>query len=153
MALFAKTASPCKTSTSPLAIISPPKVFNVSPATPEDLRQHRWISTNWQKDGLRVYPVKAAQTPYTIDTKPFATCDSLWLVLELAMQDMGFALLPDIVAKPLIEKEKLCLALATHHGPEWPVSFVHPYQGEKPPQVNRFYQLIKLYLGKARPAV
>ena len=40
--------------------------------------------------------------------------------------------------------------LDRHHGPKWPFYFIHPYQGDKPMYIERFYQLVAHYFAKAQ---
>jgi len=122
-----------------------------TPRTPDDLRQHRWITSNWQKSVLQIYPQDTSQNPTAIKIQRFADCNSLRMVIEMVCQNMGLALLPEMVAKPLIENGKLCQFLSKHRGPEWQINFIHPFQGEKPLHVARFYELVKLFLAKSRP--
>lgn len=127
-----------------------------SPESPEALQQHRWISTNWQKPSLTLYPdplnSDRAKAPpeQTIQLHPFARTNSLSFAVEMAKQDMGFVLLPEIASQALIRKGQLSRILKKYQGQKWPFYFVHPFQGEKPIHVARFYQLIKHFFAKAK---
>jgi hypothetical protein len=61
---------------------------------------------------------------------------------------MGIALIPDILAKPLIDSGDL-IHIAEHiSGPQWPIYTLHAYQNEKPIYLTRFHQLICRFIDR-----
>lgn len=127
-----------------------------APETPDALKKHRWISTNWQKSSQTIYADnpksegKITLSEQTIHLHPFARSNSLSCLIEMAKQDMGFVLLPEIASQSLIQKGQMTQIIKKYHGQKWPFYFVHPFQGEKPIHVTRFYQLIKHFFAKAK---
>ena len=119
------------------------------PTTLADLANHSWISTAWQLPEIEIFSTAPSKAPTRLRLKPFATCNGLYPALELTTADMGYVLLPETVARPLLENGKLLHILKHHHGPVWPAHFVHPFQGRRPPHVTRFYQLVEFFIGKA----
>ena len=119
------------------------------PNKPEDLKKLKWITTNWQKSKNTFYCNKKSIPEQTIELKPFALCNSLPSALEMAKQDMGFVILPEFAACELIKTGQMVQILNNYHGKKWPFYLIHPFQGEKPIHVTRFYQLIKHYFSKA----
>lgn len=119
------------------------------PENLDDLANHSWVATRWQLPEIKIAGSSSHATPRRLKLKPFATCNGLYPALELATADMGFILLPETVARPLLENGKLQHILKQNHGPVWQARFVHPFQGQRPPHVTRFYQLVKFFLGKA----
>ena len=114
-----------------------------------DLCRHRWIAANWQKNPLSVYENAQFHTAKKIKLKDFARASTLSSVVEMARQHMGLVLVPEIVGLPLIRDNTFVRILADYSGPQWPFSFIHPFQGEKPQYVNRFHQLVLHYFAKA----
>jgi len=111
------------------------------PKTPEDLTSLRWISTSWQQQKMIVYEL-ANDTKSTLKLNQFARVNTLPSALELAMRHLGFVLLPDLTAKPLIKSGELIHIVSSIIGPIWPVYTLHAYQAEKPVHLTRFHQLI-----------
>jgi DNA-binding transcriptional LysR family regulator len=127
-----------------------------SPETMEELAQHRWISASWQNILQSVYfnmrgltDVKKQLKQATLMHR-FAESNSLSCVMSMAQQDMGYVLLPEIASQSLIDQGLMVQIMKRFHGEVWPFYFVHPFQGEKPIHVARFYQLIKHYFAKAK---
>lgn len=79
----------------------------------------------------------------------FARVNSLPSAVELTLQHLGIALLPNIICQPLIDEGKLVRVLPQYTGPHWPFYFIHPYKGEKPLHITRFHQLVKHYFSTA----
>jgi molybdate transport repressor ModE-like protein len=127
-----------------------------SPETMEELAQHRWISASWQNILQSVYFNMRSLTDVKKQLKQatlmhrFAESNSLSCVMSMAQQDMGYVLLPEIASQSLIDQGLMVQIMKRFHGEVWPFYFVHPFQGEKPVHVTRFYQLIKHYFAKAK---
>jgi DNA-binding transcriptional LysR family regulator len=124
-----------------------------SPETLEELTQHRWISASWQNAELSVsrnrLRLNDAEGPSEKITPlhRFAQSNSLSCAISMALQDMGYVLIPEIASQSLINQGLMVQVMKNYHGEVWPFYFVHPFQGDKPVHVARFYQLIKHYLG------
>jgi DNA-binding transcriptional LysR family regulator len=127
-----------------------------SPETLEELAQHRWISASWQKTSPTVYLCGRSsggannQLEQAMSLHRFAESNSLSCAISLAQQDMGYVLLPEIASQSLIDQGVMVQIMKRFHGEVWPFYFVHPFQGEKPVHITRFYQLIKHFFAKAK---
>ncbi len=122
-----------------------------TPSCPKDLSNHRWIAAHWQKSPLTLFKTSAPDTPIAqIDMQPYGKSNSLSGVIEMTKRGMGLAFLPEITRHPLIQQGSLAPILDAYQGQEWPIHFVHPYRGEKPRHVTRFYQLIRHYFDRAK---
>lgn len=125
-----------------------------SPETVAELTQHRWISASWQNALQSIYSNKRGLTSdrpkQTTLMHRFAESNNLSCVMSMAQQDMGYVLLPEIASQSLIGQGLMVQIMKRFHGEIWPFYFVHPFQGEKPIHVTRFYQLIKHYFAKAK---
>lgn len=107
----------------------------------EELCCHRWISTSWQQPNTKV-TCTATGKVNSIVLNEFAKSNTLPGTIGMALKHLGIALIPDIVAKPMIQSGNL-VHIAKHiRGPEWPVYSVHAYQTEKPIHITRLHQLI-----------
>ncbi len=120
------------------------------PRTLEDLSDHRWIGTPWQRNPLTVFEEGDGATPIRVKMKRYARANTLPCSIELAKQHMGLILLPDIIGQPLIHENCLVRILEGYRGPEWRFHFLHPFQTEKPAYISRFHQLVAHYFRKAR---
>lgn len=107
----------------------------------EELCRHRWISTSWQRSNTKVTCVKT-RVSKNIMLNEFAKSNSLPAAIGMTLKHLGIALIPDVIATPLIQSGSL-VHIAKHlRGPEWPVYSVHAYQAEKPIHITRLHQLI-----------
>lgn len=107
----------------------------------EKLSQHPWIATSWQKANTKV-SLTGNGKKQTIVLNEFAKANTLPAAIGMVLRNLGVALLPDIVAKPLFQSGALVHLVKDVVGPEWPVYAVHAYQHEKPIHITRFHQLI-----------
>jgi len=107
----------------------------------DDFSQHRWISTSWQTPKATVSLLKNQQKS-VVQLRQFAKTNTLPAALGLVSRSLGFALVPDVIAKPLIKSGELVHIAQSFIGPEWPVHTVHPYQNEKPIHLSRFHQIV-----------
>lgn len=122
---------------------------NGLPKTLDALQEHPWIANDWQINPIVVSPEKAPSIKSQVMLNEFARVNALPSSVELTLQNMGIALLPNIICLPLIQQGKLVRVLPDYKGPEWTFYFIHPYKGEKPMHVTRFYQLVKQYFSMA----
>lgn len=126
---------------------------NCQPKNIDELQQHPWIANQWQLNPISITKViseeKDSPQQHNVQLNEFARVNSLPSVVELTLQHLGIALLPNIICQPLIEQGKLVRVLPKYRGPQWPFYFIHPYKGEKPLHVTRFYQLVKHYFSTA----
>lgn len=107
----------------------------------QDLTSQKWISTSWQRAKTTVTHLKLEKKEI-IHLKEYAKCNTLTGAIDLALKDLGIVLVPDVVAKPLIQTGELVHIATDIQGPEWPVYTVHAYQQEKPIHISRFHQII-----------
>ncbi|MBX9913944.1 MAG: LysR family transcriptional regulator [Pseudomonadaceae bacterium] len=117
---------------------------NGIPKTASELAEHRWIAASWQQRNMAVLQVGTADKT-NVNLNRFAQVNTLPGAIELALRNMGLVLIPDVVAKPLLQSGELVRVLPQCTGPHWPVHAVHAYQSEKPVHVTRFYQLVCRY--------
>ena len=107
----------------------------------EQLSQHRWMSTSWQSPMMTVNDLSSGSKK-TVNLNQLAKANTLPAALGMTLRNLGIALIPDVVAKPLFRSGSL-VHIAKHlTGPEWPVYTVHPYQNEKPIHLTRFHQMV-----------
>lgn len=114
----------------------------------QDLAQQRWIATHWQKNKQKLKDAHGAET--IVNLNSFSQVNTLPCAIDLAKQDLGIVLLPDISASPSLLDKSLIRLLPDQHGARWPFYFMHAFQAEKPQYVTRFYQLISHYFSKAQ---
>ncbi len=115
-----------------------------------DIQQHPWIANDWQKNPIRVTQEKPGAKPELITLKEFARVDALPSAIELTRQHMGISLMPNITCLPMIQQGKLVRVLPEYRGPKWSFYFIHPFKGEKPIHISRFYQLVKHFFARAK---
>ncbi len=118
------------------------------PKNTRQLCQHRWIATSWQSPDVSVISAAKGcdqQQKLVIKLNQFAQVNSLPSAVEMALRHMGIVLLPDVIAKPLINKGELRHLLKDISGPYWPVYTIHAFKKEKPIQLTRFHQLVCRY--------
>lgn len=107
----------------------------------EELTEQRWITAPWQKAKTRITDCRS-DLKETILLKEFSRCNTLSAALDMALAHLGIVLLPDIIARPLINSGQLVHIVKNIQGPTWPVYSVHAYQNEKPVHMTRFHQII-----------
>jgi DNA-binding transcriptional LysR family regulator len=117
---------------------------NRVPKSIEDLMALHWISTAWQQPKTTIFDVDSNEKT-EIKLKQFARVNTLPSALEMVLRHMGFMLMPDVTAMPLIKSGELVHIMDNITGPLWPVYMVHGYQKEKPIHLKRFHQLICRY--------
>jgi len=118
------------------------------PITVTDLNHHKWIAANWQKDSILLVNKTNRTEEAQVTLKPYARCNSISGVIDMAKQHMGIAFLPNVSSDSLIGTGGMVPILPDYIGPKWPTFFMHAFQGEKPIHVSRFYELIRYYLNK-----
>ena len=114
------------------------------PRNPDDLTRMRWISAPWQHKKMSIYDL-ASNEKSELSLQQFARVNTLPSALELAMRHLGFVLLPDLIARPLIKSGELIHIVDNVTGPLWPVYTMHAYQADKPIHLTRFHQLVCRY--------
>jgi len=110
-------------------------------ATQEALLKQRLITASWQQPDMVVTHIDTNQKDH-IHLNEVAKCNTLPAAIEMALRHLGTVLVPDIVAKELIESGNLVHVAKKIRGPEWPVYTLHAYQQEKPIHITRFHQII-----------
>jgi DNA-binding transcriptional LysR family regulator len=120
-----------------------PLYLNRSPSLKslKDLCKHRWIATSWQHQKMSIIHLDKHKTA-EITLKQVAQANTLPSALEMALHHMGFVLLPEIIAKPLIKTGELVHIVEHISGPQWPVHILHAYQGKRPIHITRFHQIV-----------
>ena len=119
-----------------------------TPKTANDLTTLRWISTGYQQPKMSIFDLNTNEHSI-VKMKQFARANTLPSVLEMALRHLGFVLLPDVTAKPLIKTGELVHILKNTTGPLWPVYTTHAYQADKPIHITRFHQLVCRYFNPA----
>lgn len=107
----------------------------------QELTSHRRIATSWQTPQTTVTNLESGKKE-NIELTEFSKCNTLSGAVDMALKNLGIVLVPDIVAKPLIQSGQLIHIAKNFQGPEWPVYTVHAYQNEKPVHITRFHQII-----------
>lgn len=107
----------------------------------QELTSHRRIATSWQTPQTTVTNLESGKKE-NIELTEFSKCNTLSGAVDMALKNLGIVLVPDIVAKPLIQSGQLIHIAKNFQGPEWPVYTVHAYQNEKPVHIARFHQII-----------
>ena len=115
----------------------------------DDLPKHRVIATSWQIDSIAIYKNNVPTDKKLLNLNYFAKTNTLPSTLEMVLHDMGVALLPEFVIQSVIMSGQLVRVLPDYQGWKWPFYMVHPFHGEKPIHVNRFYQLVKYFFTQA----
>lgn len=115
--------------------------------TLEDLCKHRWIATSWQHQNMQVVHRNHHETSI-INLNQIAQTNTLPSALKMALHHMGFVLLPDVIARPLIRTGELIRIVEHVTGPQWSIHFLHTYQSKKPVHITRFYQLVCCFFNR-----
>ncbi len=115
----------------------------------EDLAKQRWIAAPWQNETLALYKKPALGDKIELNVHFCAHTNTLPTVLEMVVNDMGVALLPEFVLQSALTNGRLVKVLPAYQGRQWPFYMVHRFQGQKPVHVTRFYQLVKHFFAKA----
>jgi DNA-binding transcriptional LysR family regulator len=106
-----------------------------------DLCSHKWIASNWQSADMKITNLGNNKTEH-ISLNQFAKTNTLLTTVAMTLNHMGIALIPDILAKPLIDSGDLVHIAKNISGPQWPIYTLHAYQNEKPIYLTHFHQLI-----------
>jgi DNA-binding transcriptional LysR family regulator len=115
----------------------------------KSIEKQNWLTVPWQ-ESLIVCHKNNKRIKHKLDLEPFVQCNNLMTSLELAKNDVGIVLLPDIVKEYIQGDKKLHHVYENYVGNTWKVKYLHPYVGEKPAYVERFFQLAKYYFNKAQ---
>ncbi|CAD5264023.1 HTH-type transcriptional regulator PtxR [Alteromonas sp. 38] len=113
----------------------------------EKLPEHRFIATEWQHGTLHLFDNSHANE-VLIDVQHYARTNTPNTALEMVLNDMGVALLPEFLVHSLLAEEQIKRVIPSARGKAWHFYFLHQYRGEKPLHVTRFYQLFKHYFTK-----
>ena len=114
-----------------------------------DLTSQRWIAAPWQNGTVKLFKNSKLSEQLELDVHFCAQTNTLPSALEMVINDMGIALLPEFVLQTELANGRLVRVLSSHQGRQWPFYLVHRFQGEKPIHITRFYQLIKHFFAKA----
>ena len=115
----------------------------------DDLTKQRWIAAPWQNESLSLYKNSKLSDKIELNVNFCAHTNTLPTVLEMVINDMGVALLPEFVLQNALANGQVLRVLPSHQGRQWPFYMVHRFQGEKPIHITRFYQLVKHFFAKA----
>jgi len=115
----------------------------------DDLAKQRWIAAPWQNESVKLFKNSKLSDQLNLDVHFCAHTNTLPTVLEMVINDMGVALLPEFVLQTALANGRLVRVLPSHQGRQWPFYMVHRFQGEKPIHITRFYQLVKHFFAKA----
>lgn len=115
-----------------------------TPETLEELQQHKYIASSWQK-GQLILIDKQKKAEQALLLAHTAQTNNLPALVEMTLSDMGIALIPEFISKQEISRGHLVHLLPNYHGRPWHFYFLHRYQSGKPAYIERFYQLVKHY--------
>lgn len=113
----------------------------------KDLDKHRFIATPWQQDKLQLLDVKTEES-ISYQATHYAKTNTPNTALEMVLNDMGIAILPEFLLQPHLLEQELELLLPETRGRAWHFYFLHQFMAEKPAHVTRFYQLVVHYFKK-----
>lgn len=123
-------------------VAAPGYVQQAALSTPNDLLPLHWITAPWQDEVLSIGQSNDTEAMCKLDIRPFIRTNSLPCVLDMVLENMGFALLPEFVVGAALMQGRLMRLLPSYQGRYWPFYFVHRYSREKPLHITRFYQLV-----------
>ena len=112
----------------------------------DQLQDLAWLAASWHKSSISLF--KDGQKNYEFGPEIKVRTNTLDGLTELVVRNFGAALLPDIIARPLIQSGKLVRILPDLSGPAWPLYSLHAYQKNRPDFINRFHQLVKEQYGR-----
>lgn len=104
-------------------------------------RPSRWIATSWQNSAT--IPANKTKKPNQT-LSPSMRVNTLNTALQLTLSHVGFALLPDFIAKSYLKTGELIQIYPTYQGQTWYCHSMHAYHQEKPIHLSRFQQLLQL---------
>ncbi len=114
-----------------------------APRNLQQLEQARCITTSWQKAVMALRDENGENIKASMNC--VAHANTLNSALEMVQRHLGMALLPDVVAQPLIRSGELIQIMPNITGPHWPVWSLHSYQQERPVHMTRFHQLVSRF--------
>jgi len=101
-----------------------------------------------QASPLAVYQNSVLSEKIAVDVNFFAKTNTFPSALEMVLQGMEVALLPEFIVQKHIANGSLVRVLPEYQGWQRPFYRVHRFHGEKPIYVTRFYQLVKHFFAK-----
>ena len=113
----------------------------LTPKKLDELSKLKWIATSWQKAKMPVYSI-CNQDKTIVQLTQFSKVNTFPTAVSMALRHLGLVILPDFVAKPLINSGELVHIMDKYIVKLWPLHTVHAYMGEKPIHLTRFHQLI-----------
>lgn len=117
------------------------------PTQLEQLAVHKFIATPWQHDTLQLVDHKQEKA-IAFKAVHYAQANTPNTVLEMVLNDMGIAILPEFLVQPHMLKQQVQQLLPDIKGRAWHFYFLHQFMAEKPVHVTRFYQLVMHYFQK-----
>lgn len=112
---------------------------------PDDLVKHRWISAPWQHNPVLL---NRDDTATSVKLNRFLQTNTLTSTLDLVLNEMGFALIPEYVLHDAFREGRLVRMLPEYRGRRWAFHMVHRFHGEKPVHVTRFHKLVKHFFDR-----
>jgi DNA-binding transcriptional LysR family regulator len=91
-------------------IVASPAYFrdNPIPLTPDDLSQHSCLTTRFSfKEGINAWELKKGDINLTCRVEGPLIFNSVYAVLDAALAGYGLAYLPDVLARPWLERGRL----------------------------------------------
>lgn len=123
------------------------------PEQPEDLLTREWVVPTWQEMPTRYHIRNSAKKVLShasaLRIQPYMTCTTMASLVEAVREGLGVALIPDLAALPFVQNGTLVRVAPRYRGRSWSFSFVHPYLGDKPKHMTRFYELTRHFFSKA----
>lgn len=120
--------------------------FSVNkPISLDNLNQHPFIITSWQKNRLNFPFVNEKKQIQDILLQPMFEVNSANVALDMALLDLGIALLPSIYVHEYIKKGRMQQILSDLHGQTENVYYVHAYHSNTPLKVKWFIKFLSRY--------
>ncbi|BFM50766.1 LysR family transcriptional regulator [Marinomonas sp. THO17] len=113
----------------------------------DNLSEHKYIATAWHREKFQIF-ANDYSNEQRISVPHSAKVNTLTTALEVVLNDMGVALLPEFLTNTHLQKENLIRVLPNLRGRRWHFYFLHQYKGEKPVHLTRFYKLYRHYFNK-----
>lgn len=114
---------------------------------PEDLIKHSFATYSGNNLAKKLtFAHKNKQI--SINIQSHFQCNNLDLITQMVTAHSCMAVLPEFMAKPLVEKKKLIVCLPEFKLPEVPLYAVYPERALVPLKVKTFIELLKTHLSQ-----
>lgn len=111
--------------------------------TQRTIEQHPFIATDWQT-GYQQHPFYDGKgEAFTLTLTPKFEVNSANIAIELALLDLGIALIPDLYARQMINAGKLQMVLPGCRTVSDNIYYVHAYHENVPLKVKWFIEFLR----------